>query len=147
MSGSIVPIVNLNGVVSGDTFSIHESEREIIMPLNTQIVRNGKPLKIHWGNFHVAAMALATIIDSGIGPFVSNTVEAIFIENPIDDYPNNPIIIGGRDAFTLADYSVLAMTPLNEGRYVLKNRHHFLDAMDGEDLELIPGDELFAYRG
>ena|ERR1022692_562469 len=116
------------------------------MPLSTQIIRNGEPLKIHWGNFHVAAMALAAIIDSGIGPFVTNTVEAIFAENPIDDYPNNPIVISGRDAFTLVDYSILAMTPLNEGRYILKNRQHFLDAMDGEDLVLMPGDILTAYR-
>jgi len=117
------------------------------MPLETRIVRDGAPLTMPWGSFHVAAMIVAASIDSGQGPFDDNTVTGVLKPDhePID-YPDQPIPLGPGDAFRLCDYAVIARTPLSYDGYVLKAKHHFVDTSDEEDLVLLPGDKLVAYR-
>lgn len=116
------------------------------MPLSTQVIRNGEPLKISWGSFHVAAMALAASFDARMPPFTDPSVIYITPPGTFDDYPNEAFPITNEVAFTLVSYGVLAQTPLNEGSYTLKSKHHFTDVTDGEDFVLLPGDELIAYR-
>jgi len=114
------------------------------MPLNTQIIRNGEPMKLHWGNFHIAAMALAAAFDAKEGPLGDMTK---IYENVDHVHPYMPFPIARSLAFHISTYHVLAVTPLNSGGYVLKYGHSFIDLVDGEALELLPGDELVAYRG
>lgn len=111
------------------------------MPLSTQIIRNGEPLVLRWGSFHIAAMAIAASVDKGEGPLsdLSKIYDAEFAS--FDPFP-----ISSQLAFILTDYGALGKTPLNEGRYTLTKRHAFCDASDGEILELLPGDILVAYR-
>lgn len=114
------------------------------MPLNTQILRDGKSLNLKWGGFHVAAMVIAASADSGRGPYqdmVSFKTEARGLMER-----QGSIGITAHDAFKLCDYSVMAATPLNEGSYTLKEAWTFYDNMDGETLALLPGDELVAHR-
>jgi len=113
------------------------------MPLNTQIIRNGEPLKLHWGDFHIAAMALAASFEVGEGP-IGDPTKIYADELHVHPYMGFPIT--RRIAFMLSDYGALSKTPLNEGRYTLKHTHTFTDLTDGEMLELLPGDELVAYR-
>ena len=111
--------------------------------MNTQITRDGEPLKIRWGGFHVAAMVLATAMDSGVGPFkVTPSLKSIF---GTDDH-NEQLKITPRDAFDLIDYSVIGKTPLNEAPYTLKEGYAFVDLTDGEVFELKAGDVLSAGR-
>lgn len=49
------------------------------MPLHTQIIRDGKPLSLRWGDFHIAAMAVAASID---GPDKGLFKEEHTIDNP-----------------------------------------------------------------
>jgi hypothetical protein len=119
------------------------------MPLNTTIIREGHALRLRWGNFHVAAMALAAAFDAGAPPFGDLT--AIYDDPSLppqmfDCYPDAAFPITRQIAFELTSYPVIGKTPLNDGRYVLKGRHTFLDCTDGEVLRLLPGDELHAYR-
>jgi hypothetical protein len=118
------------------------------MPLSTQIVRNGESLPKRWGDFHIAAMVLAAAFDSGKGPFEkSNSArKAIKDRRLARRYPTEPLPITRGTSFQLASYPIIGTTPLNEGSYTLKNRHHFIDETDGEVLELLPGDVLVAYR-
>jgi hypothetical protein len=110
------------------------------MPLNTQIMRDGKNLPVRWGGFHVGAMVLAASWDSGTGPFEDNSP-------PTDiDYPTEPCPLSFRDAFSLMSYPVIATTPLNKGEYTLTGTHRFIDTSDGELFELLPGDILRAWR-
>jgi hypothetical protein len=111
------------------------------MPLNTQIRRDGKPLSVRWGGFHVACMVLAAAWDSGEGKLA----EQVSVPEDID-YPNEPCRIGQGDVWDLMSYPVIALTPLNSGPYTLKGTHRFEDAADGEVLELLPGDVLSAWR-
>ena len=120
------------------------------MPLSTQILRNGEPIPVRWGDFHVAAMALAAAFDVREG-FLSD-LTAIYETGALppeafDCYPDAPFPITRSIAFEIASYPVLAKTPLNEGSYTLTRKHKFIDLVDGEVLELRPGDELLAYRG
>lgn len=118
------------------------------MPLQTQIVRNGTPLKLRWSEFHISAMVLATVLDSGKGPFAENTLAGILTAEAAAsiDYPNDAIPIHPRDTFRLASYPIIGATPLNADTYTLQGRHKFVDTTDGEIFELLPGDELSAYR-
>lgn len=113
------------------------------MPLNTEILRDGKPLPIRWGQFHVAAMVLAATFDSGQGPYEDNRPEIIVGEGYS---PDVPIGIPRSIAFQLTSYGAIATTPLNDGEYTLKAGYTFADASDGEIFELKPGDTLIAYR-
>ena len=114
------------------------------MPLNTQILRNGEVLPLRWGGFHVAAMVMAAAADSGEGPykdmdsFVTEMRELMKRQESIGINPGN--------VFEMTNYFTIAATPLNGGGYTLKDRWVFHDNMDGEDLELLPGDELKAWR-
>jgi hypothetical protein len=123
------------------------------MPLSTRIERNGEYLQLRWGDFHVAAMALASIFDTmdeerpeGELRFrpdeVYDTTELRF-----ECYPDAPFPITRRIAFEMCSYPVLGRTPLNYGEYTLQRKHKFIDLADGEVLELLPGDKLAAVRG
>jgi hypothetical protein len=132
------------------------------MPLNTEILRNGKTLKgIRWGDFHVAAMMISSSLD---GPDQGCFKEDYTVDNPPhfqwgkvdahpewnnkgqESYPEVPMPLSPSDAFQMVTYPLIGMTPLNSGSFVLKNRHVFCDTSDGEIFELLPGDELRAYR-
>jgi hypothetical protein len=113
------------------------------MPLTTQIIRNGEPLKVRWGDFHIAAMALAAGFESKEGPL--GDMAAIY-ENVKHVHPYMPFPISRGVAFYVSTYPALATTPLNEGNYTLKYGHSFIDLADREVLVLLPGDELVAYR-
>lgn len=113
------------------------------MPLNTHIIRNGKPLKLHWGDFHIAAMALAASFDSKEGPLGDPTK---IYQDELHVHPYMPFPVTRGIAFILSDYGALGKTPLNEGYYTLKYGHSFIDLADGEVLDLLPGDELVANR-
>jgi hypothetical protein len=113
------------------------------MPLHTQVRRNGEPLTIRWGGFHVACMVLAAAVDSGQGPWDVNTWEDI---TGLDI--RDPVVITPRDVFALENYGPVAATPLGHDSYVLKDGpYHFIDSTDGEEFDLLPGDELIAFRG
>lgn len=116
------------------------------MPLSTQIIRNGYAMSVRWGNFHVAAMALAASFDTNEGPF--SEPAKIYDVDPrlFECYPDAPFPISPTVAFQLTNYSVLAMTPLNKGTYTLNRKHQFSDMADGEIFLLLPGDLLIAYR-
>lgn len=113
------------------------------MPLITRILRDGKPLPVRWGQFHIAAMALAAAFDSGEGPYDDNSPESVIGEGYS---PDNPIPISRGLAFQLASYPVLAATPLNNTQYTLTHAYTFADESDGEIFELKIGDTLIAYR-
>ncbi len=144
------------------------------MPLNTQVIRNGEPLEIHWGYFHVAAMVFAASIDSGKGPFPKfkkghQNMNHNFKLLTGHDYPAEfhscdamkqddndkqmcancghvlPIILAPVIWMRMG-YPEIGATPLNHGGYVLKSDYEFLDATDGEVFQLKAGDELVAYR-
>jgi hypothetical protein len=110
------------------------------MPLNTQIIRNGKPLEINWGGFHVAAMTIAAAVDSGKGPWEKEILDKLGKET-------GPIPITPRVTFSLTSYMVIAATPLNDGEYKLMRDISFIDTTDGELFELKNGDTLIAVRG
>jgi hypothetical protein len=116
------------------------------MPLNTQIVRNGEPLKLPhgWGGFHVAAMVIAVALDTGEGPWEDNTLVGLF---GADANSEDPIGITQKDSFDLVNYGALAATALNSGSYTLKGTYTFIDRSDGEEFILKSGDVLHAYRG
>jgi hypothetical protein len=115
------------------------------MPLNTAVIRDGEPLKIRWGQFHVAAMVIACAVDSGKGPYLENTVEYVY-GKPLEDL-KEPMGINPGEVFRLSMYAAIATTPLNDGNYVLKKDYAFGDPADGEIFTLKAGDELIAYRG
>ena len=117
------------------------------MPLNTLIERDGKPLVLRWGDFHLCAMVFAASWDSGKGIFEDNT------EPPMEEpeYVNKP----GRGPLGhyiqpsmsfLIGYHHIGATPLNDGSYTLKKNYTFVDAYDGEILELKAGDVLSMSR-
>jgi hypothetical protein len=114
------------------------------MPLNTQIVRNGKPLEICWGGFHVAAMVLAVTMDSGEGPFAPEACSKKGMYG-VDD-PDALMNINPAQSFSLVEYGAIGATPLNTGAYTLIGTYVFQDTSDGEVFTLLPGDVLSAYR-
>lgn len=137
------------------------------MPLHTSIRRDGEPLELHWGEFHVAAMAIAAACDDPTHPEAKlfaeptdrpdfawpATQEEAGTDTPAEwlgkdesSYPEVPCPITRKDSWQIASYPYLAMTPLNSGSYTLKREHKFVDVMDGEILHLLPGDELLAAR-
>jgi len=103
-------------------------------------------LRLHWGDFHVCAMALAASFDSGEGPFAK--FADIYDTDPktFECYPDAPFPIQRDIAFMMCSYPMLAKTPLDNGTYTLKRKHKFIDRVDGEVLELLPGDVLNAWR-
>lgn len=121
------------------------------MPLSTQIIRNGKSLKVGWSDYHVAAMAIAATLDQPVEErklWENNAaVEAQLVEQ---NYPESPMPISPGMAFRLCDYGALSLTPLNSGSVVLEKPHRFQWVFMGEtewtEFELLPGDELRAWR-
>lgn len=111
------------------------------MPLSTQIVRNGKILKVRWGQFHVAAMAIASIMETDAENW-QGLRDEINERIPKGD----PIPLTPSDVFTLVSYPVLGSTPLNNGEYVLTQDWQFVDTSDGEVFVLESGDILKAWR-
>lgn len=118
------------------------------MPLNTQIIRDGEPLKMPngWGHFHIAAMALASGLDDETCGLFSDRETALAEYRAAIDRQGF-CGISPAMTFQLADYCALGMTPLNDGSYTLKQEWRFADSADGETLVLLPGDELKAWRG
>jgi hypothetical protein len=122
--------------------SLDTTEKEYNMPLSTQVRRDGEPLKLAWGGFHIACMVVAVAADSGQGPYEDNSWNGI-TGSDLDD----AVVITRRDAFSLVNYGVIATTPLNDGSYTLKDGpYRFIDQADGEEFELLPGDKLIAFR-
>lgn len=115
------------------------------MPLNTRIIRDGKPLDLRWGGFHVASMVYACVIDSGEGPFVDNASvreQALALMEK-----DGAIAITPKDAFDLMSYPVIGQTPLNAADYTMVNYDlKFVDIEDGEELEIEKGDVLSMSR-
>lgn len=110
------------------------------MPLETQIIRDGKPLQLRWGDFHVAAMAIACSYDSGTGIFEDNSY-------PAPPYPEQPRGIGPGETFLICMYPVLAKCAVGKfGSYTLTKEHKFVELMTGEELHLLPGDILKMHR-
>ena len=118
------------------------------MPLNTSITRNGELLRLHWGDFYIAAMALAASFDDDTCENGFNSPSKVYETDPrtFECYPDAPFPIQGDVAFMMASYPMIGRTPLNEGSYTLTKRHKFIDTVDGEVLELLPGDVLNAWR-
>ncbi len=111
------------------------------MPLNSQVKRNGKARKIHWGGFHVTAMTLAAAIDSKEGKLY----ESILKDAP-DMLDGCGIQISPSDVWHIMNYGVIAMTPLNSGDYTMQNEMKFKDSTDGEIFILKSGDVLSLWR-
>lgn len=102
------------------------------MPLNAAIVRDGKPLPLRWGGFHVCAMIYAIAFETKIDGVAPN-------ENI--DYPTEPQGLSPKNVFETTNYFIIdAVCP--DGRYMLKEEHRFQDITDGDILHLKPGDEL-----
>jgi len=112
------------------------------MPLETRIIRNGEPLRIPWGGFHVAAMVLAVTLETGKGPFQDNSRDALLTE----ECGGLPIAITPSLTFELMSYPAIGATALNDGPYTVQEEWTFQDVTDGEILQLLPGDVLHAYR-
>lgn len=117
------------------------------MPLNTQIIRDGEEMKLRWGHFHIVAMTIASVLE--LEPeddkFFTHPVE-VREELAENGYPAEPTPITPRMTFEMVGYHVLSNTPLNDGEVTLTKHHKFVDIMDGEILELQPGDVLRAWR-
>jgi len=117
------------------------------MPLSTQIIRDGEPLKLSWTDFHVAAMAMASVLDL---PAEQDTLwtdpQGVRDQLNAQGYPDEPTAISPRMSFEMCTYGVLANTPLNSGEVTLTKHHRFVDQMSNELLELQPGDVLKAWR-
>lgn len=130
------------------------------MPLNTQIIRDGEPMSVRWGNFHVAAMAIASALDGHADDkaladaFEKDITEMRSGARNVNDYPESLL---GPDAdlgipvpaswcFQLSDYGALGACGLDKAP-VLTKRYTFWDPSDDEIFTLLPGDKLVAYRG
>lgn len=115
------------------------------MPLITRVFRDGQPLQLRWGGFHVAAMILASAMDSGRGAFTDTRPEAI-----VPGWEPGDGILLTRETITpitIGIISYLSRSPMNDtGMYTLKAEYAFKDDADGEEFILLPGDELAAYR-
>lgn len=138
------------------------------MPLHTQILRDGEALQLGWSDFHVAAMGLAATCDDPTredakmfkvptdrpsfgewkaefgGP--DSPIPEEWVGKGAESYPLVPCPILPSDAWEIANYPMLALTPLNNGRYTLTREHAFVNCRDGEVLRLLPGDVLVAVR-
>jgi len=111
------------------------------MPLATQVVRDGAPLRIRWGGFHVAAIALAALVEH------HEQLSAAFTRDLAAQGwdGEQPVTITPALAHDLADYSVMGLA-FPAGEYTLAERHAFVDSADGEVFVLEPGDVLKAWR-
>lgn len=122
-----------------------------MMPLITQVTRDGERLRLAWGDFHVAAMVLAACFDAGgadgsKGKFLTGPGQ-VYDADPreFDCYPDAPFPVTKTLAFHLCTYTMVAASPLRDGEYTLRGKHKFVSP-DGEVLEFLPGDVLSAFR-
>jgi hypothetical protein len=104
------------------------------MPLNTEIIRGGRRLKLRWGGFHITAMVYAIAFERKLA-----------VPNEGLDYPNEPQGISPGNAFQAMDYGVISNV-CPSGDFTLKQEHKFQDTMDGEIFQLKPGDKLSFWR-
>lgn len=116
------------------------------MPLNTVITRStGEVAELRWTDFHVAAMILASTYDAGPAALAK-----LFTKVPEIDLtnPEEPFVISPSDAFGMANYMVIGMSPLNSQSYTIqRGPYYFRDGMGQvDDLVLNPGDVLDAWR-
>ena len=95
------------------------------MPLNTAIYRDGKPLTLRWGGFHLAAMVCAVSWDSGKGPFVDNS-EPAMVTHEVDGKEVTGHFISPRNCFELGDYGMIGCTPLGHDAYTLQRNFTFV---------------------
>lgn len=105
------------------------------MPLSTQITRDGESLSLKWGEFHVAAMIVATILEDD--PNILENKEY----NGEDEIGLSPA-----NVFGLVNYGTIGNTKLNDGEVVLTKTSVFLDITDGEILKFEVGDVLSMWR-
>ena len=117
------------------------------MPLNTFIERDGEPLQLRWGGFHMCAMVFAASWDSGEGIFEDNTEPEMEEPEYANKEGHGPLGHYIHPSYSMMiSYPHIGMTPLNNGPYILKKDYRFVDAQDGEILDLKAGDKLIAYR-
>ena len=113
------------------------------MPLNTQIVRDGKILPVRWGYWHVNLM------------FTVTTVE----QEPDREYAEGKTFgqLGSIEhegqtydcfvEFYAGVYYLDYQTDLcRKGEQTLTAAHRYIDPADGEVFEFLPGDVLRAWR-
>lgn len=118
------------------------------MPLHTSITREGELLPLPWSAFHITAMVLASMWETG-SPEAASAPEKIYQDIPagtFDCYPDAPFPVAPSITWFLADYGALAKTPIDSQGYTLTERHQFRSTATGEVLELLPGDVLRAWR-
>lgn len=89
------------------------------MPAETQLVRDGKPVNLRWGWWHVDCLRTAVMNE--------DTRMAV----PIHDGRSQPFYMGLLN---------------NPGTYKFRKDHTFIDETDGEVFEIKEGDEYSAYR-
>ena len=117
------------------------------MPLKTQIIRSGKSVPLRWGDFHIAAMVLASSFDAETFiPHPWDVYEKFQEPEYWECYPDAPFPIHRNISWDLSNYPVIWKSPLGNTEYVLTRRHAFRDLDDGEILKLYPGDILMAWR-
>lgn len=121
------------------------------MPLNTAVIRDGKPLALRWGGWHRGVMIYAVALDSGKGPFGDSSQESLMPAAALAGMRSGstPVLTLGRDAWfplIMRGYAAYAGSPLNDGPYTLQQDWAFRDPEDGEVLELKAGDVLHVYR-
>ena len=131
------------------------------MPLNTQILRPIMPpdgdddyeiLKLNWGHFHIAAMAIASVLDAKDEDLLPT---ALLLKGQLKQYAADSMEAATTGAFPIppglsfmfADYGVLGGIPLGNGDVILEGDYRFIDTGYGEILQLYVGDLLRASRG
>ena len=117
------------------------------MPLTTYIKRDDELLTLPngWGGFHVAAMVLTAMAEDPRQDSHEKVRDMLRVWHRTNG-DEAPMPISPGDAYACMDYGIMATTALNDGAYVVKERHLFKDLQDDEVLELLPGDELHAFR-
>jgi hypothetical protein len=89
------------------------------MPANTQIIRDGKPVLLRWGMWHVNCLYdAAALEDSRVVVKLKDGRSEFFYMG----FPNHP------------------------ATYVFRKYHRFVDETDGEVFEIFPGDQYSAWR-
>lgn len=115
------------------------------MGLNAAVFRDGEPLAVHWGLFHTACMALASTLDSGIGPEPNCSPVAMLgreLALLVRADRNTPIMVTPE---LIRKYVSYTKSPMGKGVYRLKRTWTFQDPDDGEIFPLLAGDELHMY--
>jgi hypothetical protein len=117
------------------------------MPLTTKITRDGevRTMPNGWGGFHVAAMVLTAMAEDPRQESHEKVRDMLRTWHRTNG-DEAPMPISPGDAHACMDYGIMATTALNDGPYTVKERHVFVDIQDDEIFELLPGDQLHAWR-